>query len=207
MGLDYHPLAQGVLIGFDAAKTIKIFDVTTKNAATKVSDLIGHEGPVWQVAWAHPKFGPILASCSYDRRVIIWREDRPNIWSKIYEYKDHELSVNSVAWAPHELGLILACGSSDGYISILTQKGIEWQKVRFLGHTLGVNAVSWAPAALPSVLGLSGEALPPRARFVSGGCDNTVKVWQFHQEWKEEATLGTQGGHTDWVRDVAWAPM
>ena len=28
-----------------------------------------HEGPVWQVAWAHPKFGSILASCSYDRKV------------------------------------------------------------------------------------------------------------------------------------------
>jgi protein transport protein SEC13 len=25
-----------------------------------------HEGPVWQVAWAHPKFGNILASCGYD---------------------------------------------------------------------------------------------------------------------------------------------
>ena len=28
-----------------------------------------HEGPVWQLSWAHPKFGNILASCSYDRKV------------------------------------------------------------------------------------------------------------------------------------------
>lgn len=28
-----------------------------------------HEGPVWEVAWAHPKFGNLLASCSYDRKV------------------------------------------------------------------------------------------------------------------------------------------
>lgn len=33
-----------------------------------------HEGPVWQVAWAHPSFGPILASCSYDGKVIIWKD-------------------------------------------------------------------------------------------------------------------------------------
>lgn len=26
-----------------------------------------------QVAWAHPKFANILASCSYYRRVIIWQ--------------------------------------------------------------------------------------------------------------------------------------
>ena len=28
-----------------------------------------HDGAVWQVAWAHPKYGNILASCSYDRKV------------------------------------------------------------------------------------------------------------------------------------------
>lgn len=30
---------------------------------THLADLSGHEGPVWQVAWAHPKFGSLLASC------------------------------------------------------------------------------------------------------------------------------------------------
>ena len=38
------------------------------------ADLAGHEGPVWQVSWGHPKFGGILASCSFDHRVIIWKE-------------------------------------------------------------------------------------------------------------------------------------
>ena len=31
-----------------------------------------HEGPVWQVTWAHPMFGNLLASCSYDRKVWIY---------------------------------------------------------------------------------------------------------------------------------------
>lgn len=39
-----------------------------------VQELRGHEGPVWQVAWAHPSFGSMLASCSHDHRVIIWKE-------------------------------------------------------------------------------------------------------------------------------------
>ena len=30
-----------------------------------------HEGPVWQVSWAHPMFGNLLASCSYDRKVSL----------------------------------------------------------------------------------------------------------------------------------------
>ena len=27
-----------------------------------------HDGPVWQVAWAHPKFGTLLATCSSPER-------------------------------------------------------------------------------------------------------------------------------------------
>ena len=106
-----------------------------------------HTGPVWQVAWAHPKFGSILASCSYDGKVIIWKEQQgqpgSNGWAKIKEHTLHIASgmssfvpyfgvvgwysnvlseVNSVSWAPHELGAILACASSDGKISVLTFK-------------------------------------------------------------------------------------
>jgi len=192
-------------------KMIKIFDVTSKGAPTHLADLKGHEGPVWQVAWPHPKFGSLLASCSYDRKVIIWREDRPNIWQIAYEYSGHELSVNSIAWAPHELGLMLACGSSDGHITVLTLKDSDWQKNRFMAHQLGVNAVSWAPAAIPSSL-LTQSALPSdapthRARLASGGCDNLIKLWQLNpsqNEWKQEEEV--LAGHTDWVRDVAWAP-
>ena len=65
------------------------------------------------------RFGNILASCSYDRRVIIWQEGGGQ-WTKIYEYTNHDSSVNSVQWAPHDFGLILVCGSSDGAISVLT---------------------------------------------------------------------------------------
>ena len=43
-------------------------------------------------------------------------------------------------------------------------------------------------------------------RFVSGGCDNLVKLWRYddsQSRWVEEAKLEA---HSDWVRDVAWAP-
>lgn len=91
------------------------------------------------MAWAHPKFGTILASCAYDGRVLIFKEQN-GTWTKIHESNKHTASgkindlklsglllnqnlVNSVAWAPHELGAILACASSDGKISILEYKG------------------------------------------------------------------------------------
>jgi protein transport protein SEC13 len=65
-----------------------------------------------------------LASCSYDKKVIIWKEVSQNNWEKVYEYLNHDSSVNSVCWAPQDFGLMLACGSSDGAISVLSSQGI-----------------------------------------------------------------------------------
>ena len=33
-----------------------------------------HAGSVWKVTWAHPEFGQILATCSFDRTAIVWEE-------------------------------------------------------------------------------------------------------------------------------------
>ena len=85
-----------------------------------IAELKGHEGPVWQVQWSHPKWQSILASCSYDRSVIIWKETAQNTWTEAYRHLAHELSVNSVCWAPHDFGLVLAAASSDGHISVLS---------------------------------------------------------------------------------------
>lgn len=64
-------------------RLIKVFAVGSGDVPTMpLASLSGHEGPVWQVAWAHPKFGSILASCSYDRKVIVWREGAENEWQK-----------------------------------------------------------------------------------------------------------------------------
>lgn len=56
-------------------RTVKVFDVVDGAAKGQGESLRGHEGPVWQVAWAHPKFGSILASSSYDGKVIIWKDE------------------------------------------------------------------------------------------------------------------------------------
>lgn len=35
-----------------------------------LGELRGHSSPVWQVSWAHPKYGSVLASVGYDRQVV-----------------------------------------------------------------------------------------------------------------------------------------
>ncbi|KAJ3121503.1 GTPase-activating protein S13 [Physocladia obscura] len=188
--------------------TVKIFEVDN-DSHRLVDTLKGHNGPVWQVAWAHPKFGVVLASCSYDAKVLIWREYN-GIWSKVTDHQVHSSSVNSVSWAPHEYGLILACASSDGTISVITCKeDTTWESQTFVAHAMGVNSISWSPSAVAASLLSSAQTQQNNAqnpkRLVSGGCDNLVKIWRQDESgaWKEEAFLS---GHTDWIRDVSWAP-
>ncbi|PVG01231.1 WD40 repeat-like protein [Serendipita vermifera] len=239
-------------------RTIKVFDLASPTSATAVTGstqkthtLTGHTGPVWQVAWAHPKYGSILASCSYDGKVLIWKESTPSgagagsgKWTTIKEHSLHTASVNSIAWAPHELGAILACASSDGRVSVLTFKNDgTWDASLFTAHATGCNAISWSPSVLPGTLivpqarpgnagpGQAQAAYPtPIQRFITAGSDNTLKIWILNTNtaaspsgsfstpgfevstpsvsnpsatWVLEETLEA---HTDWVRDVAWAP-
>ncbi|RXH67255.1 hypothetical protein DVH24_027375 [Malus domestica] len=186
--------------------TIKIIGVSN-SSSQHLATLTGHQGPVWQVAWAHPKFGSLLASCSYDGRVILWKEGNQNEWTQAHVFDDHKSSVNSIAWAPHELGLCLACGSSDGNISVFTARSDGgWDTSRIdQAHPVGVTSVSWAPSTAPGALVGSG-LLDPVQKLCSGGCDNTVKVWKLgNGVWKLDCFPALQM-HVDWVRDVAWAP-
>lgn len=189
-------------------RSVKIFDVKPDGQQVFVAELLGHEGPVWQLSWSHPMHGNLLCSCSYDKKVIIWKESAGK-WSKHYEYSNHDASINSVCWAPAEYGLMLACASSDSSISIVFWTGDSWESKKIINaHTTGSNAVSWCPAVVAGSLSDPGKQSQPGQsvkRIVSGGCDSLVKIWKENPEgqWIEEKRLD---GHKDWVRDVAWAP-
>ena len=192
-------------------RTIKVYNVGESNYEI-CATLQGHEGPVWQVSWAHPKFGTILASCSFDGSVMVHREVRPREWTCLYHARGlHQSSVNGVAFGPHEYGLVLAAASSDGRVSILKhQPNQTWTMDYLQDSPLGVNAVSWAPVGSFMDPNDPQKLAPPR--LVTGSCDHGLKFWigpeEAGGEWKEdEAQCDTSGlVHTDWVRDVAWAP-
>lgn len=81
-------------------RRIKIYEVVNGEKSHQTAELVGHDGPVWRVAWAHPQFGNVLASCSYDRQVFVWREHSPQQWSLVHKFLGHEGSVNCISFGP-----------------------------------------------------------------------------------------------------------
>ena len=188
---------------------MKIYNVSETSYELSAT-LQGHEGPVWQVSWSHPKFGVILASCSFDGSVLIHRETRPRDWTLLHAARHlHESSVNGIAFAPHEFGLMAAAASSDGRVSVLChQPDNTWSVEYIQDNPLGVNAVSWSPYGAYYDSANPDAVEPPR--LVTGGCDNRIHFWiqQESGQWAEDmsASISMDLSHTDWVRDVAWAP-
>ena len=71
-------------------KSVRVCEVEA-GAQRLVEVLRKHDGPVWQVAWAHPRFGNYLASCSYDGQVIVWGEFNGR-WDAVHHHRAHEAS-------------------------------------------------------------------------------------------------------------------
>lgn len=79
-----------------------------------------------------------------------------------------------------------------------------WESSSFKDSAVGVNAVSWAP--YHHVGCQSGSQVT--ARLASAGADHMVRVYRRigdSGEWSLDDN-GLLKGHSDWVRDVAWAP-
>jgi WD40 repeat protein len=86
-----------------------------------------HSGSVWRVTWAHPEYGQLLATCSFDRTAAIWEEQvresrlshrEQSHWVKKASLVDSRTSVADVKFAPKHLGLMIATCSADGIVRI-----------------------------------------------------------------------------------------
>lgn len=199
--LDYY----GKRVAAAAANnTVAVWDITD-GQQRPAGTLSGHEGPIWKVSWAHPKFGSLLATSSYDMKIIVWKEvpAMSGHWQIAYMDSSHSASVNDVQFCPWEFGLRLACASSDGTVSVLTYGADQqWYRTSFQAHAGGANTVSWMPAHRRTVSDVSAPAM----RLVTGGCDAAVSIWKCDGEnWTQEMPP-LPPVHSDWVRAVAWRP-
>ncbi|TDH64783.1 uncharacterized protein CCR75_002110 [Bremia lactucae] len=176
--------------------------------------------PIYRAAWAHPKFGAVIALAAQDGKVYIYREelvqqglggvDNVTEWRLKHTHEFHSLAVLSLAWAPYEYGLCLANASADGQVSFLTRMREGWLVSSSFCNSeegMGCTSVSWAPY---NSLGSQG-AQGPIQRVVTGSCNNAIIIRQLVPTAQETGNsyweiVTTLNGHRDWIRDVSWAP-
>ncbi|TFK20373.1 nuclear pore protein seh1 [Coprinopsis marcescibilis] len=116
---------------------IKVWHLDEANGAWNVEDdWKAHDATISKLSWAHPEFGSILASASFDRTVKVWEQAAPGLndqqnghngsssgpsssrWVERAVLMDARGTVRAVEFAPHHFGLKLATISSDNVLRI-----------------------------------------------------------------------------------------
>jgi nucleoporin SEH1 len=118
---------------------IKVWDLEQGTWKLKY-DWKGQNGSIWKVQWAHPEFGQVLATCSFDHTCCIWEEPPQEAhkmeWVSKATLVDSTQSVADIKFAPRHLGLKLATCSLDGHVRIYEALDVMnlayWTVVRLL---------------------------------------------------------------------------
>lgn len=152
-----------------------------------------HEDRVWHVAWNPCK--PLLATCSADKNVRIYRYSRSEATGEIEVSLQHEIptghtkTVRAVAWSTS--GETLATASFDSNIGIWEEEGGEWECVSTLeGHETECKSVGYS---------CTGTLLASCSR------DKTVWIWEVLPDSEFEC-VSVLMEHTQDVKCVVWHP-
>lgn len=73
-----------VLCDLQFSFQMQVWDQDEQGTWTLTASWKAHSGSVWKVTWAHPEFGQVLATCSFDRTAAIWEEISNTVYSCSY---------------------------------------------------------------------------------------------------------------------------
>ena len=144
---------------------IYIFENLNGNYS-KVSEISAHIGPIFKLSWSHPSFGPILASCGFDKKVNLYKIDPQYKLEKIYEHDKHNNCITALKFIPSSNNLLLISGDLNGNIIACEYLDKDFGIKEIFGHDFGVNSIDFFDDKT----------------FVTCGNDNTVKIWNYLNE-------------------------
>ena len=144
---------------------IYIFENLNGNYS-KVSEISAHIGPIFKLSWRHPSFGPILASCGFDKKVNLYKIDPQYKLEKIYEHDKHNNCITALKFSPSSNNLLLISGDLNGNIIACEYLDKDFGIKEIFGHDFGVNSIDFFDDKT----------------FVTCGNDNIVKIWNYLNE-------------------------
>lgn len=158
--IDYYGtrLAAGVITG-----KIYIFE-SNKNTMVKTLEISSHFGPIYNLSWSHPSFGPILASGGFDKKVILYRLDNDR-FEQIYSHNNHKNIVKTLKFCPSSKKLLLISGCLNGDIVTCEYYNKDFIINKIFAHDFGVNSINFLD----------------ENNFITCGNDNIIKIWNYSQ--------------------------
>ncbi|XP_008523523.1 nucleoporin SEH1 isoform X1 [Equus przewalskii] len=196
-------------------QSVKVWDKSESGDWHCTASWKTHSGSVWRVTWAHPEFGQVLASCSFDRTAAVWEEivgesnDKlrgQSHWVKRTTLVDSRTSVTDVKFAPKHMGLMLATCSADGIVRIYEAPDVmnlsQWSLQHEISCKLSCSCISWNPS--------SSRAHSP---MIAVGSDDSspnamakVQIFEYNENTRKYAKAETLMTVTDPVHDISFAP-
>ncbi|KAG6012262.1 hypothetical protein E4U43_007877 [Claviceps pusilla] len=174
-----------------------------KDAKFNSRKLIGHAGPVYDVAFSDSASGPpqklfgddgrqnaaidgrpkLLLSCSADGHIRLWSLES---WACLCLYKSHDGPIYRSLWSPH--GHYFLSGGYDKALRLWMQDHASPQRL-MVGHDTAISAIAWHPNGM-YVFSASDET------------DKSIRMWSV----VTGACARVFTGHTDHITALECAP-
>lgn len=198
-------------------QSVKVFDLDENDEWRCTADWKTHSGSVWKVNWAHPEFGQILATCSFDRTAAIWEEivgesgnsahnKNQSHWVKRTSLVDSRTNVTDIKFAPKHMGLLLAMCSADGGVRIYeapdTMNLSQWSLQQEINLKMPASCLTWNPSLSrlhPWMLAVGSDDTTP-------GTGGKVFLFEYSENSHRWSKAETVSSITEPVHDIAFAP-
>ena len=174
-----------------------------------------HDAPVLKIIFSAPEFGSLLASCGYDKRVIIWQEkieEGKSIWISKTKFQDFSENVEDISFCNKTFGLKLAVCTVNGKIKIYEPKDYFFYANWICKITKDINiccsSICWNPSALDPQSFVVGSYLSfDNKKFEK---EELLKVFVYSdisQDFVCLANINKSIHHEDSITSLEWAPQ
>lgn len=192
--------------------TIKVWNKNEEGKWVISSSWRAHSGNVFKLCWAHPEFGTVIASCSFDKTAAIWEESIERnlnappkfVWIRRAVLADSRASVTDIKFSPKTLGLIIATCSSDGilriYEAIDAMNLTQWTLQHEISCKMPLSCIGWNPSLFkqhPPMLAVGSD--------LSHSNEPKVYIFEYsesNRRWSKTCTINV----FDPVHDLEFSP-